>query len=302
VSGSAAGGLLELACTVALAAGQLLVSRDVRATVVATKSSPTDVVTEADQAAEVLIRKRIGAVRPADRILGEEGGEAPAGPGPAGGGEGEGEGGAGEGWGGGATSVRWIVDPLDGTVNYLYGLPDWAVSVAAEEAGTVVAGAVFVPRRGELFSAALGQGAWLRPAGPAGPGGNDVPAIRLTCNRDVPLSHALVATGFGYEEGQRLIQAEVLRGVLPRVRDIRRGGSCAVDLCSLASGHVDAFYERGVNLWDIAAGGLIAGEAGALVTGLQGRPASPSMTLAAPPPLHGELHDLLASLNPERDG
>jgi myo-inositol-1(or 4)-monophosphatase len=261
---------------------------------VATKSSPTDVVTEADQAAEVLIRERIGAVRPADRILGEEGGEAPAGPGPAGGGEGEGE--------GGVSRVRWIVDPLDGTVNYLYGLPDWAVSVAAEEAGTVVAGAVFVPRRGELFSAALGQGAWLRPEGPAAPGGNDVPAVRLTCNRDVPLSHALVATGFGYEEGQRLIQAEVLRGVLPRVRDIRRGGSCAVDLCSLASGHVDAFYERGVNLWDIAAGGLIAAEAGALVTGLQGRPASPSMTLAAPPPLHGELHDLLASLNPERDG
>jgi len=94
----------------------------------------------------------------------------------------------------------------------------------------------------------------------------------------------------------------VVGAVLPRVRDIRRGGSCAVDLCSLASGHVDAFYERGVNLWDIAAGGLIAAEAGALVTGLHGRPASPSMTLAAPPPLHGELHDLLASLNPERDG
>jgi myo-inositol-1(or 4)-monophosphatase len=293
VSAPAAGGLLELACTVALAAGQLLVSRDVRATVVATKSSPTDVVTEADQAAEALIREHIGAVRPADRILGEEGGEAPAGPGPAEGGEG----GA-----GGASHVRWIVDPLDGTVNYLYGLPDWAVSVAAEEAGTVVAGAVFVPRRGELFSAALGQGAWLRPAGPAGPGGNDVPAVRLTGNRDVSLSQALVATGFGYEEEQRLIQAEVLRGVLPRVRDIRRGGSCAVDLCSLASGRVDAFYERGVNLWDIAAGGLIAAEAGALVTGLHGRPASPSMTLAALPPLHGELHDLLASLNPERDG
>ena len=288
----AADGLLELAAVVALAAGQLLVSRDVRATVVATKSSPTDVVTEADQAAEALIRERIGAVRPADRILGEEGGEAPAGPG-----QGDGEGGA-----GGANSVRWIVDPLDGTVNYLYGLPDWAVSVAAEEAGTVVAGAVFVPRRGELFSAVLGQGAWLRPADPAGPGGNDVPAVRLTGNRDVPLSQALVATGFGYEEGQRLIQAEVLHGVLPRVRDIRRGGSCAVDLCSLASGRVDAFYERGVNLWDIAAGGLIAAEAGALVTGLHGRPASPSMTLAAAPPLHGELHDLLAGLNPERDG
>src|SRR5262249_19030194 len=160
----------------------------------------TDVVTEADQAAEALIRERIGAVRPADRILGEEGGEAPAGPGP-----GEGEGG-----GRGASRGRWVVDPLDGTANYLHGLAGGGVGVAAEEAGTVVAGAVFVPRRGELFSAALGQGAWLRPAGPAGPGGNDVPAVRLACRRDVPLSQALVATGFGYEEGQRVIQAEVL--------------------------------------------------------------------------------------------
>jgi myo-inositol-1(or 4)-monophosphatase len=286
VSEPAAGRLLELACEVAVAAGQLLVSRDVRAAVVATKSSPTDVVTEADQAAEALIRERIGAVRPGDRILGEEGGETPARPGAA---DAEGEG----------PPVRWIVDPLDGTVNYVYGLPDWAVSVAAEEDGAVVAGAVFVPRRGELYSAAAGGGAWLRPAG-AGAGG-PAPGSRLSCNRDVPLDQALVATGFGYEAGRRRVQAEVLQGVLPRVRDIRRGGSCAVDLCSLASGGVDAFFERGVNLWDIAAGGLIAAEAGAQVTGLHGRPASPSMTLAAPPPLHGALHDLLAGLNPERD-
>lgn len=294
MSEPAAGGLLELACAVAVAAGQLLVSHDVRAAVVGTKSSPTDVVTEADQAAEALIRERIAATRPGDRILGEEGGETPGRPGAAGG---DGDGWEGE---GGKGRVRWIVDPLDGTVNYVYGLPDWAVSVAAEEDGAVVAGAVFVPRRGELFSAALGQGAWLRSG--TGPGGTAVPAVRLSCNRDVPLDQALVATGFGYEAGQRLIQAEVLHGVLPRVRDIRRGGSCAVDLCSVASGSVDAFYERGVNLWDIAAGGLIAAEAGAQITGLQGRPAGPSMTLAAPPPLHGELHDLLVGLNPERDG
>ena len=111
-----------------------------------------------------------------------------------------------------------------------------------------------------------------------------------------------MATGFGYEAGRRLIQGEVLAGVLPRVRDIRRGGSAAVDLCSVASGGVDAYYERGVNLWDIAAGGLIAAEAGAQVTGLHGQPASSSMTVAAAPPLLGELHDLLASLDPERDG
>ena len=269
------GDLLALAVAAAREAGDLLAEHHGRPAVVGTKSSPTDVVTEMDQAAERMIRARILAARPDDAILGEEGGQT-----------------------GGGAPVRWIVDPLDGTVNYLYGLPDWAVSVAAEEAGTVVAGAVFVPRRGELFSAALGQGAWLRPAGP---GGNDLPAVRLTCNRDVPLSHALVATGFGYEEGQRLIQAEVLRGVLPRVRDIRRGGSCAVDLCSLASGRVDAFYERGVNLWDIAAGTLIAHEAGAVVGGLAGKPAGPSMTIGASPALFTELHDLLLDLDAERD-
>ena len=200
------------------------------------------------------------------------------------------------------SSVRWIVDPLDGTVNYLYGLPDWAVSIAAEADGTVVAGAVFVPRRDELFSAALGGGAWLS-RGALDPRGEDASQpVRLAGNTGVRLDRALVATGFGYEAGRRLIQGEVLAGVLPRVRDIRRGGSAAVDLCSVASGGVDAYYERGVNLWDIAAGGLIAAEAGAQVTGLHGQPASSSMTVAAAPPLLGELHDLLASLDPERDG
>ena len=283
-SRGATAGLLELATSVAVAAGRLLLGSGGRPEVVATKSSPTDVVTEADRAAEALIRDLIGAARPGDRILGEEGGET-----------------GGAGGQGGMSSVRWIVDPLDGTVNYLYGLPDWAVSIAAEADGTVVAGAVFVPRRDELFSAALGGGAWLS-SGALDPRGEDAdPPARLSCNQDVPLDRALVATGFGYEAGRRLVQGEVLRGVLPVVRDIRRGGSAAVDLCSVASGSVDAYYERGVNLWDIAAGGLIAAEAGARVTGLHGRPASPSMTIAAAPPLLGQLHDLLAGLDPERD-
>jgi myo-inositol-1(or 4)-monophosphatase len=285
--------LLELACELAVAAGRLLLGRGGRPEVVATKSSPTDVVTEADQAAEALIRDLIGDKRPGDRILGEEGGETVAGS-PA----------TGITWNSGnsgTSGVRWIVDPLDGTVNYLYGLPDWAVSIAAEADGTVVAGAVVVPRRDELFSAALGGGAWLT-AGALDWRGEDVePPVRLASNQNVPLSQALVATGFGYEAGLRQVQGEVLQGVLPRVRDIRRGGSAAVDLCSVASGSVDAYYERGVNLWDIAAGGLIAAEAGAMVTGLHGRPASPSMTMAAAPPLLGALHDLLASLDPERD-
>ncbi len=282
MSEPAAAGLLELACEVAVAAGRLLIGRGGRPEVVATKSSPTDVVTEADRTAEALIRDLIGEKRPGDRILGEEGGETGA--------------------GSQSTGVRWIVDPLDGTVNYLYGLPDWAVSVAAEKDGTVVAGAVFVPRRDELFSAALGGGAWLSSGALDWRGEDTAPPIRLACNRDVPLGQALVATGFGYEAGRRLVQGEVLRAVLPLVRDIRRGGSAAVDLCSVASGSVDAYYERGVNLWDIAAGGLIAAEAGARVTGLLGRPASSSMTMAAAPPLLGQLHDLLASLDPERDG
>jgi myo-inositol-1(or 4)-monophosphatase len=298
--------LLELATSMAVAAGRLLLGRGGRPEVVATKSSPTDVVTEADRAAETMIRELIGEARPGDRILGEEGGETGGAGGTAAGGEG-GQGGVGAGWvgaggAGGESRVRWIVDPLDGTVNYLYGLPDWAVSIAAEADGTVVAGAVFVPRRDQLFSAALGGGAWLS-SGALDWRGEDAPQpVKLACNVGVPLDRALVATGFGYEAGRRLVQGEVLRAVLPRVRDIRRGGSAAVDLCSVASGSVDAYYERGVNLWDIAAGGLIAAEAGARVTGLYGRPAGPAMTIAAAPPLLGELHDLLASTDPERDG
>jgi myo-inositol-1(or 4)-monophosphatase len=270
--------LAELAREVATAAGRQLLSRGGRPEVVATKSSPTDVVTDADQAAEELIRQRIGSARPGDLILGEEGGETRAGP-PASSSE--------------NSRVRWIVDPIDGTVNYLYGLSDWAVSIAAEVDGTVVAGAVFAPRRDELFSAATGGGAWLETQERA--------PVRLACNTGVPLEAALVATGFGYPAGRRLVQAEVLLAVLPRVRDIRRGGSCAVDLCSVASGTVDAYYERGPNLWDFAAGALIAAEAGAQVTGLHGGAPGSSMTVAAAPGLLGELCDLLAAANPERD-
>jgi myo-inositol-1(or 4)-monophosphatase len=266
--------LIELACAVAAEAGELLAARRGRPAVVQTKSSPTDVVTEMDNAAEELIRDRILARRPGDVILGEEGGQVgePAG------------------------AVRWIVDPLDGTVNYLYGLPDWAVSIAAEVEGTVVAGAVFAPRRASMFSAQLGGGAWLRSGGALGP------AERLACNSGVPLDQALVATGFGYEAGRRQVQGQVLSAVLPRIRDIRRGGSCAVDLCTLAAGHVDAYFERGVQYWDIAAGGLIAREAGAVIAGLSGRPAGPAMTVGASGDLFAELHDLLVSLDPERDG
>ena len=268
------GALAELASAVAREAGDLLASKHDQVRVVQTKSSPTDVVTEMDRAAERLIARRILTERPADSILGEEGGQT------------------GEG-----SQVRWIVDPLDGTVNYLYDLPDWAVSVAAEVDGQVVAGAVCVPRRDTLFFGRLGGGAWRTTAADPGPAA----AQRLRCNVDVPLNRALIATGFGYEPGRRLVQGQVVAALLPRVRDIRRNGAAAVDLCSLAAGNVDGYYERGVQYWDIAAGSLIAREAGAIVTGLAGKPAGPAMTVGGGPGLFVLLHDFLVSQNPERD-
>jgi myo-inositol-1(or 4)-monophosphatase len=281
--------LLALAEAVAREAGELLASFSGRVTVAATKSSPTDVVTQMDQRAEALIRERISAARPGDAILGEEGGEEE------GGGGHEGHGGA------GGPGVRWVVDPLDGTVNYLYGLHDWAVSVAAEAGGAVVAGAVFVPRRGEMFTARAGGGAWLA-AGAAGAPGTGAARVALRCGPGVPLDRALVATGFGYRADRRRAQGEVVAALLPRVRDIRRGGSASVDLCSVAVGRVDAYYERGLNYWDYAAGALIAAEAGALVGGLRGAPHGSPMTVAAGPGLFTALARELAALGADRDG
>jgi myo-inositol-1(or 4)-monophosphatase len=279
--------LLDLAESAAQQAAAMLVAkRSVgRPGVAATKSSPTDVVTEADRTAEAMIAEYLLSARPADIILGEEGGlhggpATPASPSDSASPT-------------GTSRVRWIVDPLDGTVNYLYGLPDFAVSIAAEADGVIVAGVVHVPERGEVFTAVTGGGAWLHAAGR--------PPVQLRCNTGVPLARALVATGFGYLAGRRRVQGEVVAALLPLVRDIRRAGSAAVDLCSVACGRVDAYYERGTNYWDIAAGGLIAREAGALTGGLAGKPPGSDLTIAAPPDLFGELHDELAKLNPERD-
>jgi myo-inositol-1(or 4)-monophosphatase len=273
--------LLKIAVETAGEAGRLLASwrGDERPEVIDTKSSPTDVVTEMDRRSEALITERIRAVRPGDTVLGEEGGQTLGGPDASAGPD-------------GASRVRWVVDPLDGTVNYLYGLPDWAVSIAAEVDGSVLAGVVEVPRFGETFTAVAGQGAWLHRGGTA---------IRLRCAAGTALGQALVATGFGYGSGRRQVQGEVVGALLPHVRDIRRGGSAAVDLCSVAAGRMDAFYERGLNYWDYAAGGLIAREAGAVVAGLAGRPESTSMTVAANPDLYRQLTALLTRLDPERD-
>jgi myo-inositol-1(or 4)-monophosphatase len=285
--------LRDLAVSVAREAGELLASHAGRVEVAATKSSPTDVVTEMDRRSEELIRSRILAARPFDAVLGEEGGQT-----------GDADG----------APARWVIDPLDGTVNYLYGLPDWAVSIGAEvgwppggpESGEVggaaggavgrriVAGAVFVPVRGEMFSAHAGGGAWLEAAGADG-------KTRLSCRPGVPLDQALVGTGFGYLAARREVQGEVLTALLPRIRDIRRAGVASVDLCAVAAGRLDGFYERGLNYWDWAAGALVATEAGAVVGGLGGAPVSSSMAVAAGPGLFGPLAGALAALDPERD-
>lgn len=221
-------------------------------------------VTDADYAAEALIREHIGAVRPGDQILAEEGGKT-GGPGP----------------------VTWVADPLDGTTNYLYGLPAWSVSIAAAVNGTVVAGVVYLPARDEVFSATRGGGATRRAP-------DSGQAVTLSCTNGVMPGQALVATGFSYDRGERRRQGAILTEVLPHVRDIRRSGSAAMDLCYVAAGGWDAYFESGLELWDIAAGCLIAREAGAMVGGLHGQPEGKPMTMAAAPALFAALHDLVA--------
>jgi myo-inositol-1(or 4)-monophosphatase len=257
--------LLDLACDVARRAGEFLVSARPQTLDVETKSTPTDVVTDMDQAAERLIVEALQAARPGDGVLGEEGAYAA-----------------------GSSGVRWVIDPIDGTVNYLYGLPGWAVSIAGRLEDEAIVAVVHVPSQGETFTAVRNEGAW-----------RDGEPIR--CNPAPPLERALVATGFGYDAHRRASQAEVLRRLLPQIRDIRRLGVCAVDLCAVACGRVDAYYERGVRPWDYAAGALIAHEAGAFVGGIAGAPPSSELLLAAPPGLFEALHDVLAGLHADQD-
>ena len=254
--------LRELAAEAARAAGELLRERYQagRELAVGSKSSPTDVVSEADYAAERAIRDLLTARRPGDAILGEEGGETQAGEG-----------------------LRWIVDPLDGTVNFLYGVPQWCVSVAVYDDDGGLAGAVFDPLRDELFCA--------ERDGPTTLNGTTVQG-----SASADLESSLVATGFGYEATVRSVQAEVVARVLPRVRDIRRMGSAAVDLAWTAAGRYDAFYERGVQVWDIAAGTLLCERAGLVVRTLEADAATPAGVVVAPPALIDELYDLVSTL------
>jgi myo-inositol-1(or 4)-monophosphatase len=225
---------------------------------VETKSTATDLVTETDRATERLIVDRLLEARPDDGLIGEEGAGRP-----------------------GTTGVVWVIDPIDGTTSFAYGYPAYAVSIGVEVDGTPVAGCVVDVVRNEAFTATLGGGArsngrpiHVRPPGP-------------------PLSQALVATGFGYAAERRVQQAKVLGHVLPRVRDIRRAGSAALDLCWMAAGRVDATYELGLEHWDHAAGALIAAEAGAAVTTLGGGPLHRDATIVTARP---DLLDALLAL------
>lgn len=251
--------LRVIASEAARAAGDVLLER-FRARdelVVRTKSTSTDMVSEADEAAEAEIRRILGARRPDDAILGEEGGRT------------------------GSGELEWVVDPLDGTTNFLYGIPAWCVSVAVRDADGGVAGVVFDPVRDEVFAAERGGAATL----------NGSP---LTRDDDPDLSVALIGTGFGYDAAVREGQAAVAAALLPRVRDLRRVGAAALDLAWLAAGRLDGYYERGVKAWDIAAGSLICERAGLTVRPLAATDDLPDGLLAAPPGLADALAPFVA--------
>ncbi len=224
---------------------------------VRSKSTPTDLVSDADLAAEAAIRDVLERRRPDDAILAEEGGAS-----------GEGE-------------LRWLVDPLDGTINYLFGIPAFGVSIACEDGSGTLAGLVLDPIRQEQFEATR-----------SGPATLDGKPLRLQ-DADRRLELAMVATGFGYDAGMRSRQAEDLTRVLPRVRDIRRVGAAALDLAWTACGRFDAYYERGLHAWDMAAGSLIAERVGLSVRTLAAQGPDPEGVIAAPPGLIDELQALV---------
>jgi myo-inositol-1(or 4)-monophosphatase len=231
--------------------------------VAGSKSSAVDIVTKADQATEQLIRERLAALRPDDGLLGEEGSSVV-----------------------GTSGLTWVVDPIDGTVNYLYDIPAWGVSIAVVEGDpdpstwTTLAGAVANPSSGEIFSGALG-------------GGADVNGRALSVSSVTDLGMSLVATGFAYSAEVRAHQGIMMHTILPRVRDIRRAGACSLDLCALAAGRVDAYFEQTLSPWDHAAGALIAREAGAIITGFPGEKESRGLLVAGAPGIHAELLSLI---------
>jgi len=252
--------LLRLAEEAAELAGALLLDERPDVLQVSAKSSPTDVVTQMDRAAEDLLARTILMARPTDAILGEEGGARD-----------------------GSSGVRWVIDPLDGTTNYLYDIPLWSVSIAAEVAGRMEVGVVHAPALGLTYVATRGDGAWER----SNRGRRELRASDVT-----DVGQALLSTGFGYDSEQRRRQAQALVDVAPRVRDVRRLGSAAIDLCFVAAGRTDAYVESRLHPWDVAAGALIAREAGAVVVG-DADPLGSPYVLACAPGIAQELMGLL---------
>jgi myo-inositol-1(or 4)-monophosphatase len=259
--------LTELAIGLARRAAELMLARRAQGFSISTKSSATDVVTDADHAVEEFLRAELVRLRPGDSILGEEAGDQ----GPA------------------AASVRWLLDPIDGTVNFMLGLPQYAVSIAAEIDGRTVAGCVLNPVSGDLFSATLAGGAYLDSA--------VFGRRRLTGPRSVPLAEAIVATGFGYDAELRATQGRLAGELLGRVGNLRRLGSAALDLCALAAGWVDLYYEGPLGEWDFAAGLLIAQEAGAVTGGLAGAAAGTKLVAAGHQDVAEEFFGLLDELS-----
>lgn len=261
--------LEQMACDLATSAGRLIVDERPRGLgVAATKSSDTDVVTVMDQRSEAFLLERLAQLRPDDGLLGEEGASHE-----------------------GSTGITWVVDPIDGTVNYLYEIPAYAVSVAAcigdvRHGGewSTVAGAVYNPITDELFHAHADGGAFLRR-------GSDVQSLSVSSERE--LAKALTGTGFGYEAAKRERQGAVVASLIGQVRDIRRIGSAALDLCSVGAGRLDVYYESGLNPWDQAAGQLIVTEAGGVVAGHGDGPADKDLVVAGPAPLVAALKGLL---------
>ena len=257
-----AAALLELACRLAMEAGDAALAGRRAATLLPdSKSTATDLVTVFDREAEARIVEGLTAERPDDAIVGEEGTDHP-----------------------GTSGVSWFVDPIDGTTNFVYDLPLWSTSVAAGDADGMLAGAVYVPALGELFAARRGGGATL----------NGHP-IRCSDRRSLAL--ALVATGFAYDASRRREQAAVVAELIGHVRDIRRLGSAAIDLCYVGAGRYDAYYETGLNSWDAAAGELIAREAGCRSGDFTGGPPVPARLLVATPAIFDDLTTHLTRLN-----
>ncbi len=259
--------LAGIAVELAGRAGPLMLRHRAAGLSISTKSSITDVVTDADHAVEQFLRAELARLRPADSVLGEEGGDSEQDGAP----------------------VRWVLDPIDGTVNFMLGLPQFAVSIAAQVNGETVAGCVLNPCSGDVFHAAAGYGAFLGDR-------------RLTGPRSVPLDQAVAATGFSYDPARRGRQGRVVGELLAHVGNLRRLGSAALDLCALAAGWVDLYFEGPLGEWDFAAGLLIATEAGVATSGLRGRPAGVELVAGAHPERAEEFFALLTSLGVAETG